>query len=477
MFAGREYYLEDLSSLWRKATSSLVACRGRRRIGKSRLFKEFAARTAEKYIELSGLPPRKGMANRNQLDAFAAGLARATGGAKERLDDWASAFAALDRAIDDNRRTVVMLDEVSWMGGWDPDFPGYLKTAWDTMLHSHAKLIVVVCGSVNTWIKKNILDNTGFVGRFSRDYVLPELELDECLPFWRKAAERVDRKTVFDILSVTGGIPRYLEEVDPGLSAEENIRRMCFTSSGTLFKDFNEIFAQVFGDEAVLKRAILASLAEGPMGGAEIAGRLGRENNGHFAGHLRELELAGFVAADRGINPITGKRTRTSKYRIRDNYTRFYLHYIEPHKEEIASGSYSFSSVDRLPGWDAIMGLQFENLIVNHAMELVPHLHLGGAIVQSAAPYRHARNSRGGGCQIDLLVQTSRTAYLVEIKRQNHITREVERQVEGEMRRLHARKGVAVRPVLVFAGNLDAEVEGDGFFDAIIPAEKLLAPH
>ncbi len=474
MFAGREYYLDDLASLWRKATSSLVACRGRRRVGKSRLFKEFASRTAQRYIEFSGLPPRKGMTNQNQLDAFAAGLARATGGRKKSFGDWAEAFAELDAAIDETKRTVVMLDEVSWMGGWDPDFPGYLKTAWDTMFHSHDKLIVVVCGSVNAWIKKNILDNTGFVGRFSRDYVLPELELDECLPFWRKVADRVDKRTVFDILSITGGIPRYLEEIDPGLSAEENIRRMCFTASGTLFKDFNEIFSQVFGDEAVLKRAIVSCLAEGPMTGAEIAERLKRGNNGHFAAHLRELELAGFVAADRGISPITGKRTRVSKYRIRDSYTRFYLHYIEPHKDEIANGSYLFSGVERLPGWDSIMGLQFENLIVNHAMELVPHLHLGGAIVLSAAPYRHERNSHGGGCQIDLLVQTSRTAYLVEIKRQNRITREVERQVEEKIRRLHARKGMSVRPVLVYIGDLDGEVEGDGFFDAVIPAESLL---
>ena len=474
MFAGREYYLDDLASLWRKSTSSLVACRGRRRVGKSRLFKEFAQRTAERYIELAGLPPRKGMTNQMQLDAFAAGLARATGGGKRRFGDWSEAFAALDKSIDEKRRTVVMLDEISWMGGWDPDFPGYLKTAWDTLLHSHDRLVVVVCGSVNAWIKENILDNTGFVGRFSRDYVLPELELKECLPFWRKAASRVDGRTVFDVLAVTGGIPRYLEEVDPGLSAEENIRRMCFTPSGTLFKDFNEIFAQVFGEEAVLKRSILLRLSSGPLSGTELAAELGRDNNGHFTEHLRELELAGFIAADRGISPITGKRARIAKYRIRDNYTRFYLRYIEPHREEIANGSYRLSSLANLPGWDAVMGLQFENLIVNHAMELVPQLHLGGSIVQSAAPYRHARNSRGGGCQVDLLIQTARTAYLTEIKRKGCIGKEIEVEVETKMRRLNARKGLAVRPVLVYLGELDGEVEGDGFFDAVIPAQSLL---
>ena len=92
----------------------------------------------------------------------------------------------------------------------------------------------------------------------------------------------------------------------------------------------------------------------------------------------------------------------------------------------------------------------------------------------SAAPYRHARTSRGGGCQVDLLIQTARTAYVVEVKRQGRIGTEVERQVETILRRLHARKELAVRPVLVYLGELDGEVEGDGSFDALIPAESLL---
>ena len=76
--------------------------------------------------------------------------------------------------------------------------------------------------------------------------------------------------------------------------------------------------------------------------------------------------------------------------------------------------------------------------------------------------------------QIDLLMQTARAAYIIEIKRQNRIGREIEAQLEEKMKRFHARKGMSVRPVLVYAGELSREVEGDGFFDAIIPAERLL---
>ena len=72
MFIGRKDLLEDMESLWRKRTSSLVACRGRRRIGKSTLFREFARRSAEAFIEIEGLPPteEREMTNQDEIDHF-----------------------------------------------------------------------------------------------------------------------------------------------------------------------------------------------------------------------------------------------------------------------------------------------------------------------------------------------------------------------------------------------------------------------
>ena len=78
MFVGRNDYLDDLAALWRKSTSSLVACRGRRRIGKSTLIERFAENTAEVFLSFEGLPPRKGITNRDQLDNFGMSLARQT---------------------------------------------------------------------------------------------------------------------------------------------------------------------------------------------------------------------------------------------------------------------------------------------------------------------------------------------------------------------------------------------------------------
>ena len=479
MFIGRKEYLDDLESLWRKRTSSIVACRGRRRIGKSTLFREFAKRTADVYMEFEGLAPdgEHEVTNEDQLKEFAATLARLTNSPILSLPTWKDAFFWLDRAIDDSKKTIILLDEISWMGGCDPNFPAMLRNAWESYFHRHEKLVLVVCGSVSAWIKEHILGNAGFIGRFSRDYILTELSLAECAKFWKPGAAELNEREIFDVLSVTGGVPRYLEEVDPGLSAEENIRRLCFRKEGVLFKDFDAIFNTMFGDNVVVRRRILGLLAAGPMSGAEIAQRLEIERNGDLSDRLKELAEGGFIDPDPGLNPETGEEARVSRYRLRDNYTRFYLKYIEPRKGMIMRGSYRFASLSSLPDWNTVMGLQFENLIVNNAMDVVPFLGIGNSTVESAAPYRNVRKDRNGekkGCQIDLLVQTPRTAYVVEVKRRSEIGPEIEREVAERMKRLPLRRGMSKRPALVYDGHVDPTVEASGFFAAIVPGRRLL---
>ena len=79
MFVGREDDLAQLSGLWEKRVASLVTCRGRRRVGKSTLIEEFAKRTAEHFIVIEGLAPRKGMNDEKQRRNFCRRLAEQTG--------------------------------------------------------------------------------------------------------------------------------------------------------------------------------------------------------------------------------------------------------------------------------------------------------------------------------------------------------------------------------------------------------------
>lgn len=476
-FFGREELLRQLSDLWDKRTSSLVTCRGRRRVGKSTLVEEFAKRSSSAFVKLEGLRPKKGMTNVTQLAFFAEKLSEQTHREIPAPGSWYAAFARLDEAISDKGRTVVLLDEISWMAFDDLTFPEVLKSAWDDLFKKHPKLILVLCGSVSSWIRDNILESSAYVGRRSLDIVVPELPLSECVKFWGERAKRIETREIIDVLSVTGGIPRYLEEINPRLSASENIRRLCYQPNSVLRQDFDDMFYDVVTHKPRFAARVLRILADGPKNCAEIAEALHVERGGDISKAFSELKEAGFVAEECTTNPETGEEMREKRYRLKDNYTRFYLRYIEPQKKVIDEGAFSFASLDELDGIETLLGFAFENLVVNNYRELIPHLHLDGVLVTSAGPFRRkaAKGVRGKpGCQIDLLIQTRRTIYVIEVKRMREIGRDIISEVDRKVRAIERPEGVSARTALVYDGHLSPVAAADGYFDAIIPFRKLL---
>lgn len=476
LFFGREDQISDMERLWGKRTASFVTCRGRRRIGKSTLIERFAEVSGARFIMIEGLRPAKTLSNSDELAHFAAQLSTSVGEDVLPPSNWWNAFLLLDSAIVDGKRTVVLLDEISWMAHYDPSFAGTLKTAWDRFLKKHAKLIFVVCGSVSSWIKENIIDDGAFYGRRSLDIVVPELPLSECVKFWGKSAARIEPREIIDILSVVGGIPRYLEEVTTADSANENMRMMAFRPKSILRTDFDEMFQDAITKQPTMCARIIRLLVEESLSAAEIAARLGIDRNGNVTKAMVQLEEAGLVACDVGKNPETGRELREKRYRLRDNYCRFYLKYIEPEKDVIDKGQYELGSLDQLEGWEAVKGLAFENLVVNNSARLCPLLGIGKATITSVAPYRRAgsRDGSRGGLQVDLLLQTRRSVYLVEVKRKREIGREVIAEMEEKVRLLPMRSGVSVRTALVYDGDLAPIVEADGYFDAVIPFRRLM---
>ena len=130
-FFGRESEINDLMALWSKRSGSLVTCRGRRRIGKSTLIEVFANRSKARFIRIEGVRPKPEYSNQTELKTFARELAAQTRAEDSVPDNWLKAFIRLDREINDGERTVVLLDEASWLGHYDETFADLVKIAWD----------------------------------------------------------------------------------------------------------------------------------------------------------------------------------------------------------------------------------------------------------------------------------------------------------------------------------------------------------
>ena len=164
---------------------------------------------------------------------------------------------------------------------------------------------------------------------------------------------------------------------------------------------------------------------------------------------------------------------RIAKYRLSDNYTRFYLRYVAPEKRRIAGGLYRQRALETLPQWDTIMGLQFENLVLTNRDPLLRHIGLANTPILNAGPFFQGKTLRTEGCQIDMLLRTKKSLYVVEIKLRDRILPTCMADVQEKIRRLKLPKGTPCRSVLVYHGELDASIPDEDYFDYLVPFERL----
>lgn len=473
-FIGRKEELDSLRSLLKKHSSSMIVIKGRRRVGKSRLVAEFAK--GYTFYKFSGLPPTFETTKQNQLDEFAKQLNEQTGIPKVSVDDWSALFYLLHDKIKTGR-VILLFDEISWMGSEDHNFLGKIKNAWDMYFKENPELIFILCGSVSTWIDKNILSSTGFVGRFSRRYTIEELPLSDCNKFWTRTDNYISPYEKLKMLSVTGGIPRYLEEINPALPADENIKRLAFIKDGPLVHEFDEIFSDIFSKRGPIYKRITKLLADGPKDATELAELLDIEYTGTFNEYLDDLVRSDFVSRDYTWHFTTGKSSKLSLYRLSDNYVRFYLEYIEPSMAKIERNSFKFQSLSSLPGWNSIMGYQFENMVLKNRHYIIAQLGINYDDIVTDNPYFQRTTAKMPGCQIDYLIQTkSGLLYVCEMKFMlNPITTAVIKEMQEKIKRLKRPKGFSVWPVLIYANEVQQEVIDSGYFAKIIDFSKILS--
>ena len=218
------------------------------------------------------------------------------------------------------------------------------------------------------------------------------------------------------------------------------------------------------------------ALPDGPKELVQICKELGKSLGGIFSKHLDELVKAGFVKRDFTWDLKNGKEGKLSRYRLSDNYLRFYLKYIAPNRSNIEKESFS-TLITQLPGWEGIMGLQFENLVVHNrqnSLEDIGNFSRRNSDGRSifSKPY-----DKQAGCQIDYMIQTRfHTLYVCEIKfSKNPIGSKIIEEMEKKRKNLKVPRNFSIRPVLIHVNGVEESVLDERYFDKIIDFGELFS--
>lgn len=467
-FVGRRAELKQLAQLLNLKQASLCVIKGRRRIGKSRLLGEFAGYFDTAYA-FSGLAPEKGMTAQNQREEFARQLTTEVGLRGIKAEDWGDLFWHLAQRTQQGR-ILIILDEITWMGDKDPTFLPKLKNAWDLYFSKNHELVLAISGSLSAWIDKNILSSTGYLGRIALEMELEGLPLTDCLTFWDEDGEGVSTFEKLKILAVTGGVPRYLENINPRESAEENIRRLCFVKNSILSTEFKKVFSDLYSKKSTVYENIVRCLAEGIASQESICEKLKLKQGSNISNYLEHLTASGFVSRDYTWQVKEGNYSKLSHYRLKDNYSRFYLKYIQPNLINIDLGNFQHIAISDLPGWSTVMALQIENLVLSNRHLIKQALNIQPSEIICDNPFFQRKTERQSGCQIDYMIQTKhQTVFICEIKySSNEITTKVVDEMKEKIKRLSLPKHFSYRCVLIHANAVSDAVKDSNFFSHII---------
>lgn len=472
-FVGRERELRLLKGISESARGCLVVIKGRRRVGKSRLAQKFAE--GKKIMSFAGIAPLEAITAQDQRDVFATQLAQNFGMPPFTFKDWTDAFLHISAHLE-NVPTVILFDEISWIASKDVTFIPKLKAWWDVIHLKYSYLTVILCGSVSIWIEKNIINSTAFFGRISLIISLEPFSLLECGMFLRQIGFKGSVYESFKILSILGGIPWYLEQIDSSQLADENIRRLCFEKNSLLLDEFDRIFHDLFNDFGSSYKKIIHVLDSGMKTMSELKQLLGLSRGGTLTLYMQNLIISGFVTKHYQWSLKTEKVSRQSLYRLSDPYIRFYIKYMEPNVLKIKQGTYQDIEINFLPGWETMMGYQVENLLLQNRPLLLKSLSINPADVVGDNPYFQTKTIRQKGCQIDYLIQTRmNNLFVCEFKfSRRELGLEIVNEVQEKIARLSAPRGFGVVPVLFHLGGVSEAVYDKRYFYRIIDISDFL---
>lgn len=427
---GRKEEQVILAQMRQSPEAELIAVTGRRRVGKT-----FLITTAyREHFAFEIIGVQNGSLN-SQLQNFADqfGLFAKPEFPIKQPDSWSEAFRLLRDYLQSKQFTdkkVLFFDELPWLANQKSGFLeafGYFWNSWA----SRQNLVLVICGSAASWmIQKVVNDRGGLHNRITKHIHLEPFTLAETEAYLQSRNVFFDRYQIVQIYMTLGGVPHYLKEIDPTKSAVQNIDTLCFSKKGMLSDEFNRLFASLFAnsDNHIALIRTLSQKKQG-MTRDELSQNSKFTNGGGLSKILEELTQSGFISE---FFPF-GKKKKDKLYRLSDEYSLFYLQFIEQHRYQ---GGNMWQHLSQTAAYKSWSGYAFEGICLKHIEQVKKALGISGIYALAASFYKKGTDTEGGA-QIDMVLdRNDHTINLFEIKFYNKpfaLTKEYADQLRQKM--------------------------------------------
>ena len=422
MIIGRETELKILRKLYTSKKAEFLAVYGRRRIGKTYLITEYF-KDKGIFFEVTGSPNASSSEHLlNFHREFCALFKKEDTQAQPK--DWSEAFFRLQNILKEYShvpKITIFFDEMPWLSGKGSKFLSALDYFWNRHASRMPNVLLIVCGSAASWMIHNVIHNKGgLYGRLSAKMNLRPFQLKEVEEYLQAQNIQLSRKQICQLYMVTGGVPKYLSLLERGNSATQLIQELCFTPQAPLLTEFHKLYHSLF-EKPELHIAIIKALAQKRKGltRTELNKILGTATSRATTNVLRELQESGFIT----LLPHLGNKIKEGLYILTDEYSLFYLDWIDDVKHLILQNSDPDYWVKQqaTASWEAWAGYAFESMCLKHIASIKTSLKIGGVLSQESQwRFTPEKGRKEKGAQIDLVIdRADQCINLCEIKFSN----------------------------------------------------------
>lgn len=410
---GRKEEEQILKEALRSPEAEMLAVIGRRRIGKT--FLVASVYKKELAFEITGV---QDASRSQQLRTFADQLRYLAEVEISPPKDWLDAFFMLRKHLEPKmgkKKVVLFFDELPWLATPRSGFLKALGYFWNSWA-SRQNMVLVICGSAASWMIKKVVNNKGGLHNRITKYIhLKPFTLAETEVYFKARGIRLNRYQIVQLYMALGGVPHYLKEVKKGKSAVQNIDQILFSEASFLKNEFSRLYPALF-DNADHHIAIIRALAKKRQGLArqQIIQLAKTPQGGATTTVLDELLQSGFIGA---YYPL-GKKKKEMLYRLTDEYSLFYLQFIENKQNE---GSGTWMRLSQTQEYAAWSGYTFESICLKHIPQIKKALGISGVYTTAASFYRKGAKDEKGA-QIDLVLdRNDQIIHLFEVKFHNKV--------------------------------------------------------
>jgi AAA+ ATPase superfamily predicted ATPase len=366
-FLNRAEELARLDRLMARGGFGLAVIYGRRRLGKTRLLIEWAA----KHDGLYTVADRSSAEVQRRYFAQAV-AARIAGFADVEYRDWRSLLSRLAREARIARfRGPLIFDELPYLVLSSPELPSVLQQ-WVDHDAREARLVIALAGSSQRMMQGLVLSAPEpLYGRAAEILELRPLDPR----YLRGAFGTQSPMTLVECYAAWGGVPRYWElAVEERGAAGRRVERIVLDPLGPLHREPDRILVEEI-PSALEVRPVLDAIGAGAHRVSEIAARIGRP----ATSISRPLErLLGMGLVRREVPFAESERkSKRSLYRIDDPFFRLWFRVVAPHRGLLAAAGRDERRKLLQRFWPHLVAIAWEDLCRKRLSFLSPHTPLG----------------------------------------------------------------------------------------------------